>query len=200
MRLLLNPNLQISDKSYECWAYEIWWWVIQGFICFWWSSWSCCWMWRHWAIVWDQWRSLCGFLPQGASSCCARPHFGHSCVKREWQERTTGCWPAYGTDANSALRCNNQAPVTIEQEDATCSRTPTRPGYIMIAYESQWVREAHQRAGYAGEPKTASIKRKWRQNENENPQTTRQRQTLPKATSTHPRAMFRTRKLQKLKP
>jgi hypothetical protein len=52
----------------------------------------------------------------------------------------------------------------------------------MIAYESQWVREAHQRAGYAGEPKTASIKRKWRQNENENPQTTRQRQTLPKAT------------------
>jgi hypothetical protein len=91
------------------------------------------------------------------------------------------------------VRRNIQAPITIEQDDATSSKTSIRAGYTMIAYESQRARKAQQYAGYAGEPETVSIKRKWRRNENENPQTVGQRQTPPKATSTHPRAMFRTR-------
>jgi hypothetical protein len=70
----------------------------------------------------------------------------------------------------------------------------------MIAYESHRAREAQQRAGFAGEHGTTSIEKKWRQNENKNPQMAGQRQTPPKATSTHQRAMFKTRKLWKLKP
>jgi hypothetical protein len=60
------------------------------------------------------------------------------------------------------IRRNSQALVTIEQEDATSSRTPTRAGYTMIAYELQRAREVQQRAGYTGEPGTTSIERKWR--------------------------------------